>query len=71
MVNKQELKSVIALSGDRQEDLAAAIEVTPATLSAKINGDTEFKGNEIEAIAVRYKLTAEGIRRIFFTAVVA
>ena len=71
MVNKPELKSVMCKHGDRQEDLAAAMNISPATLSAKINGDVEFKGNEIEFIAIRYSLVAEEIRRIFFINAVA
>lgn len=71
MVSKPELKAVMALHGDRQEDLAAAMKISPTTLSAKINGDVEFKGNEIEFIAVRYTLNAEDLRRIFFTQTVA
>lgn len=71
MVSKPELKAVMTLYGDRQEDLAAAMKVSPTTLSAKINGDVEFKGSEIEFIAVRYMLNAEDLRRIFFTQTVA
>lgn len=63
---KQELRAVMVKNGDRQEDLAAALDVTPATLSKKMNGESVFTQPEIEIIAIRYKLTAEDIQRIFF-----
>ena len=63
---KQELKSVMVKNGDRQEDLAAALDMQPGTFSKKINGESVFTQPEIENIALRYKLTAEDIQRIFF-----
>lgn len=68
---KQELKAVMARYGDRQEDLAEALGISPPTLSDKINGKVDFWRAEVEVIALRYNLTAEDIRRIFFTRVVA
>lgn len=65
-MNKNELKSVMAKYGDRQEDLASALGMSPSALSARINGNTPFTQPEIEAIAIRYKLSAEDIQRIFF-----
>lgn len=62
---KQELKAEIARHGDRQVDLAEALGITQASLSAKINGETEFKPSEIEVIAARYGLTAERVQVIF------
>ena len=67
-VNKQELKAEMARFGDRQEDLAEALGITPATLSAKVNGAVEFKPSEIEAIGLRYRLYAERIQAIFLPA---
>lgn len=66
MVNKQELRAVMIRYGDRQEDLADALNITPGTLSKKINGESAFTSPEIEVIALRYKLTAEELPRIFF-----
>jgi len=63
---KQELWAVMIRFGDRQEDLAAALGIAPATLSKKMNGESVFTQPEIEIIALRYKLTAEDIQRIFF-----
>lgn len=66
MFVKQELKSVLAKYDDRQEDLANALGITPALLSARINGKIEFRRNEIELIITRYKLSQDDVRRIFF-----
>lgn len=66
MIN-YELKACIMKNGDRQESLAKAIGMHPSRLSAKINGKAAFKQPEIESIAIRYKLTADDIQRIFFT----
>ena len=68
---KQELKAVMARYGDRQEDLAAVLGISPPTLSDKINGKTDFWRAEIEVIALRYNLTADDIMRIFFVKIVA
>lgn len=70
-MNKQELRAAMARYGDRQEDLAGALGMSPPTLSDKINGKVDFWRAEIEIIALRYKLTAEDIIRIFFTNVFA
>ena len=67
-MNKQELKAEMARHDDRQEDLAEALGMTPATLSARMNGAVEFKPSEIEAIGLRYGLYAERICAIFLPA---
>ena len=66
-MNKNELKAVMAKHGDRQEDLAAALGMSSAVLSTRINGAIPFRQPEIEAIILRYNLNAEDIQRIFFT----
>ena len=68
---KQELRAVMIRNGDRQEDLAKALGISPTALSAKINGKRVFTQPEIEKIALRYNLTAQEIQRIFFTHTVA
>lgn len=67
---KQELKSVMVKYGDRQEDLAAYLGISERGLSDKINGKADFWRAEIEAIALRYKLSAEDVQRIFFAKIV-
>lgn len=66
MFLKRELKAVMIRNGDRQSDLAAAIGMSDAVLSSRLNGATMFTQPEIEKIALRYKLTADDIQRIFF-----
>ncbi len=66
-MNKNELRAAMARYGDRQEDLAMALGITPSGLSARMNGSVPFKQPEIEAVALRYKLNAKDIQRIFFT----
>ena len=65
-MQREELKSVMALWGDSQKDLAAALGRTEANISEKISGKTVFRQDEISAIALRYKLTSDDIQRIFF-----
>lgn len=67
---KQELKAVMTRYGDRQEDLAKALGISERALSDKINGKADFWRGEIEAIALRYKLSAEDVQRIFFAKIV-
>jgi DNA-binding XRE family transcriptional regulator len=67
MLNKQELKAVMALADDTQEKLANALGITSAGMSGRINGRIDFSVPEIDKIIARYKLSAEDIKRIFFT----
>lgn len=69
-MSKQELKAVMVRYGDRQEDLAKALNMSERALSDKINGKVDFWRAEIEAIALRYKLTTEDVQRIFFANIV-
>ena len=68
---KTELKALMAKHEDRLEDLAAFLNISIMTLSAKVNGKTEFKRSEIESIALRYNLPAEDIQKVFFALTVA
>lgn len=52
---------------DSTDDLAAALGIHPLTLRDKINGKTEFKKSEIEAVIRRYDLTPEEVFKVFFT----
>jgi DNA-binding XRE family transcriptional regulator len=67
-MNKNKLKSVMALHGDMGKDLAKALGISQQALSAKIN---ERKGagfiqREILVIKTRYSLSADDIDNIFF-----
>lgn len=66
-MNKSLLRSIMALHGDTNRDLADALGITEQSFSAKINENkTEFKQSEIARIQQLYNLTAEQITNIFF-----
>lgn len=61
------LKSVMVLNGDTIRDLAEYLQITPQSVSDKINERrTEFKQGEIAMIKERYNLSADQIDAIFF-----
>lgn len=67
-MNKKALRSVMALHGDTNRDLADLLGKTMQTISAKMNKNgAEFTQGEIVKIRDRYNLTAEQIATIFFT----
>lgn len=67
-MNLNLLNSKMALKGDRNDDLAKALEISPQRLSAKKNNTNgaEFTQNEIQIIKDRYNLTDSEIIEIFF-----
>lgn len=67
-MNKEMLKSIMVLNGHTNKDLADLLEISEASVSAKINEkNTEFKQGEIAKIRDKYDLTAEQIEAIFFS----
>jgi len=67
MMNKNLLKSKMALYGDNFTTLAEAIGLTLQTLSLKINENkAEFTQSEIKLIKERYHLTNDEVDEIFF-----
>lgn len=54
--------------GDRNEDLAKYIGISPQRFSAKLNetNGAEFTWSEIKAIKKKYNLTATDVDEIFF-----
>lgn len=66
MFDKNELKAAMARFGDKQDDLANVLGLSSSGLSVKINGSVDFRRNEIELIMLRYKLSSDETRRIFF-----
>ncbi len=67
-MQKNELISVMKKHGDRQEDLANYIGISPQRFSAKINGTggADFTRNEIQKVKEKYNLTSEEMDAIFF-----
>ncbi len=68
MLNKNLLKSKMALFGDNGNSIAAALGITPQSFSGKINekNGAEFTQKEIELMKQRYNLTNDEVIEIFF-----
>lgn len=69
-MNKKRFKSVMALHGDTQEDLAKYLGIPQSALSHRIAGTIDFRQTEIEHIAMRYNLSADDLQAIFFAKLV-
>lgn len=71
-MNKDLLRSVMALYGDTFGDLADFLGISPQSVSNKVNEKVinkkkiEFRQGEITAIKNRYGLTSEQVDAIFF-----
>lgn len=66
-MNSKLLRSLMVLHGDTNASLAAYLGITENSVSNKINErGTEFKQREISKIMLRYDLSAEQVREIFF-----
>ena len=52
--------------GDTQKQVAEILGIAEQTLSAKVNGETDFKHSEIKTLIDRYGLTPEQVDTIFF-----
>ena len=67
-MNKNLLRSVMALHGDTNKSLAGFLNISEKSFSDKINeNNTEFKQSEMDAIIDRYDLSDAQIRSIFFS----
>ena len=67
-MNAAMLKSIMVLHGDTIRSLAEFLNITPQSVSDKINErKTEFRQGEIAQIKERYNLTADQIEAIFFS----
>lgn len=66
-MNKELLRSIMVLHGDTNKDLAELLNISEASVSAKINENgTEFKQGEMVKIRDRYQLSPEQVDAIFF-----
>ena len=67
-MNKELLRSIMALHGETNKDLAVVIGRTEQSVSAKINENgSQFTQGEIAKIRHHYGLTAEQVANIFFS----
>ena len=60
------LRSYMVLHEDTMETLAEYLGISRQTLSARMNGHSRFKLDEIMLIADKYKLQSNEIMEIFF-----
>lgn len=67
-LNKPLLESFMKRFGDTQKDLADALGISLSCVNAKINGNSDFRQNEIGFIKTRYHLSADEVNSIFFLA---
>ena len=68
-MNKNLLRSKMALAGDRYEDLAEYMGISIGAFTRKINEkDGEFNQSEISAIKKKYSLSDAETVAIFFSA---
>ena len=65
-MNMNLLRYFMGINGDNQTTLAEALGMQQSALSARMNGKTDFRKNEMEAIRKRYDLDAEKMQEIFF-----
>ena len=66
MVKKNLLEAKMKIHGDRQEDLAKALDISITTFNYKLNGKSNFTRTEMQKIRERYSLTDEEFIEIFF-----
>ena len=66
-MNKEKLKSYMALHGHTNKDLADLLNLSEQSISCKINENgTEFKQGEIKRIKDEYNLSPNEVADIFF-----
>ena len=67
-MNKNLYRSKMALFGDTNRTVAAAIGISPQRNSAKLNGNhgADYTRREILLLKKRWRLTAEEVDAIFF-----
>lgn len=71
-MNRDLLRSFMALHGDTNASLAKYLGLTEQSVCNKINENgTEFKQGEIFKIKTRYDLDSEMVDRIFFASMVS
>lgn len=61
------LRCFMVRYGDKQYDLAKALNLPQSALSARMNGKTDFRQTEMDTIRKRYSLNADNMQTIFFT----
>ena len=65
-MDKNLFRAMYTAQGNTQKQVAEILGIAEQTLSAKVNGETDFKHSEIKALIDRYGLTPEQVDAIFF-----
>lgn len=66
MVDMNLLRYIMGKHGDKQSDLANALNIPQSALSQRMNGIVSFRQNEMDVIRKRYGLSADEMLAIFF-----
>ena len=66
MVDMNLLRYFMGKHGDKQSDLANALNIPQSALSQRMNGIVSFRQTEMDAIRKRYELSADEMLAIFF-----
>ena len=66
MTDAKLFRSVMALNGQNQNDVAELLGITPVSVSRKLNGESNFTQEEIMKLASTWELTGELMVDIFF-----
>lgn len=66
MTNSKKLRALILERGFIQEQVAAHLGITTASLNYKINNKREFKASEIHALIELLEIKDEDVNGIFF-----
>lgn len=66
MFQKNEFKAELVRRGLSVEQVAKMLGIDPASLYRKINGESDFFRNEIDALRTKLDLSDDDILKIFF-----
>ena len=66
LFDKAKFRAALILKGMTMEQLAAALDINPATLSRKVNGVTEFTHLEMKRLRSVLSLSVQQFEEIFF-----
>lgn len=66
-MDKQLFRSIMILNGDTQSILAEVLNLPQSAISARVNGKTPFRQNEINLLRLRWNLSDEQTVDVFFT----
>lgn len=66
ILNVKKFRAILILQGKTFKDVANLLDINITTLYRKLNGESDFYRNEIDAISKDLNLSLEEIEEIFF-----